>query len=368
MKSRVLWILTLVAALWAIYGLGVAPRVRAQRDLATRAAESGRVIVRQYLVKRGEAKLSLLLPGNLQAFADTAIYARTTGYVARWNVDLGDRVTAGQLLAVIDSPEIDQQLNQARANLEQAQANQALARTTSQRWKTLVAQNAVSQQEADAKQADQQARLADASAAAANVQRLEQLKGFEKVTAPFDGVISARNVDVGNLVSPGAGKELFHLTQGKILRVYVDVPQTYAGQIRPGLPAEISIPEYPRQSFSGKVVRAAGALDAASRTLRTEVQIPNPDGKLLAGTFCEIHFSLAPSKNTLLVPSNDVIVRGEGTLVALIGADHRIRLTPVKLGRDFGTELEILDGIEAGAHLVENPSDALREGEEVEVQ
>jgi len=368
MKSRVFFVLALLVVLGAIYGLGVVPRVRAQRELAERTADNERVLVRSYVARLGQAKVPLLLPGNLQAWEDTAIYARTSGYVAKWNVDLGDKVKAGDLLAVIDSPEVDQELNQARANLEQAKANLELAKVTSQRWKTLVAQNAVSQQDADSKQADEQARQADATAASANVDRLEQLKAFEKVIAPFDGVISARNIDVGNLVSPGGGRELFHLTQSNTLRVYVDVPQTYAGEMHPGLPAQISIPEYPQKTFPGKVVRIAGALDASSRTLRTEVQIPNPDGRLFAGTYCEIHFSLEASGTTLIVPSNDIIIRGDGIMVAVISGDHRIHLQPVKLGRDFGTQIEILDGLQAGATIVQNPSDALREGAEVVVE
>jgi len=368
MKSRVFWFIVLLVVLGAIYGLGVAPRMRAQHELAERAADNAKVLVRSYVAKLGQASLPLLLPGNLQAWEDTAIYARTNGYVAKWNVDLGDHVKAGQLLAVIDSPEVDQELNQARANLEQAKANLELARVTSQRWKTLVAQNAVSQQDSDSKQADEQARRADATAASANVQRLEQLKAFENVVAPFDGVISARNIDVGNLVSPGGGRELFHLTQSNTLRVYVDVPQTNAGEMQPGLPAEITIPEYPQKTFPGKVVRVAGALDAASRTLRTEVEIPNPTGRLLAGTYCEIHFSLEASGTTLIVPSNDVIIRGDGVMVAVIKSDRRIHLQPVKLGRDFGTQIEILDGLQAGTEIVQNPSDSLREGAQIVVE
>jgi RND family efflux transporter MFP subunit len=367
MKSRSLfWIITVAVVLGAIYGLGIAPRVRAQHELAERARENGLTTVRSVVVTANRVGVPLVLPANLQAFADTALYARTNGYVQKWLVDLGDHVTAGQLLAVIDSPEIDQELNQADANLQQAKANLELAKITSQRWKTLVTQNAVSQQDADSKLADEQARLADETAASANVQRLQQLKAFERVTAPFAGVISARNIDVGNLVSPGGGAELFHLTQSKTLRVYVDVPQAYVASMKENLPVEITVPEFPRETFRGKVARVSGALNAESRTLRVEVQLPNPDGRLYAGMYCELHFLLTPSATTVIVPSNDVIIRGDGMMVAVVTSDHRIHLQPVKLGRDFGVQIEILDGLQPGTHIVENPSDALREGAQVE--
>lgn len=366
MKSRFLVIVAVIAAALAVYFLGVAPRIDAEHHLAEATRENSIVRVRTIKAARGKANVQLTLPANLDGFEDTGIYARTSGYVSKWLVDLGDKVKAGQLLAVIDSPEIDQQLNQARANLQQARANLELAKTTSQRWKTLIGQNAVSQQDADSKFADEQARIADAAAAEANVQRLEQLKGFEKVVAPFDGVISARNIDIGNLVTAGAGQELFHLSESSTLRVYVDVPQAYAGLIHPGVPASVTVPEQAQKSFPGKVVRVAGALNAISRTLRTEVQIPNKEGKLLAGTYCELHFSFPPSKSTLLIPANDIIFRAEGVMVAVVDAQHHLHLQHVKLGRDYGSQIEILDGLEEGAKVVENPSDALRDGALVE--
>ncbi len=366
MKSRFLVIVAVVVAVAAVYFLGVAPRMAAEHTLTESSHENARVIVRTIKAARGKANLQLTLPANLDGFEDTAIYARTNGYVMKWLADLGDKVKTGQLLAVIDSPEVDQQLNQARANLQQAKANLELARVTSQRWKTLISQNAVSQQDADSKLADEQARIADTAAAEANVQRLEQLKGFERVVAPFDGVISARNIDIGNLVSAGAGMELFHLSESSTLRVYVDVPQAYAGLIHEGVAASVTVPEQAEKSFPGKVVRVAGALNPVSRTLRTEVQIPNKQGQLLAGTYCELHFSFAPSKSTLLIPSNDIIFRSEGIMVATVDAKHHLHLQHVKLGRDFGNQIEILDGLEEGTKVVENPSDALRDGAEVE--
>lgn len=366
MNARPLRLLLVIAALAAaLYWLGIAPRVRAQRELSQEASAHRRVAVHTIRAEPAKAASTLMLPGNLEAFTDTAIYARTTGYVARWNADLGDQVKAGATLAVIDAPEVDQELNQARANLEQAKANLELARISAERWTSLAKQNAVAQQDVDTRQADYRARQADVAASTANVQRLEQLKSFEIVTAPFDGVVSARNVDVGNLVGPNSNAELFHLTQSRILRVYVDVPQAFVRDIKKGLPVTVTVPEFPQSKFTGQVTRLAGALNVASRTLRTEVQLPNDDRQLLAGMYCELHFSLQPSAATLIIPSNDVIIRAAGTLVAVVTPTHTIHLQPVKLGRDFGTRIEILDGLASGAEVVENPSDSLAEGAEV---
>jgi RND family efflux transporter MFP subunit len=275
-------------------------------------------------------------------------------------------VKAGQTLAIIDSPEVDQELNQARANLEQARANLELARVTAARWKSLGLQNAVAQQDVDQKAADFAARQADVDAARANVERLEQLKGFETVVAPFDGVVSARNIDIGDLISAGTGPELFHLSQSEILRAYVDVPQSYVPDIRAGMPVEVEVAEFPKENFRGKVVRFAGALDAASRTLQIEVEIPNRDGRLFAGMFCELRLHLTPVSPPVMIPSNDAIIRTGGAFVAVVTDQGTIHIQKVKLGRDSGTQVEVLDGLPEGARVVENPSDALAEGQPVE--
>jgi RND family efflux transporter MFP subunit len=312
------------------------------------------------------AERAVTLPGSLEAFIDTAIHARTSGYLGAWLVDIGDRVKAGQTLASIESPEIDQELNQARANLGQARANLILAKVTAQRWQGLAAQNAVAQQEVDQKTADYAARQADVVAAEANVQRLAQMQRFETVTAPFDGVITARHTDIGDLISAGSGPELFHLAQTEVLRAYVNVPQSDATAIRVGAPADVLLAEFPGRAFSGVVARYAGALDAGSRTLLVEVRVPNAQGELFAGMFCQIRFRLRSSHPTILIPSNDAIIRADGTLVARVTGEDVIHLQKVILGRDFGTTIEVLDGLAEGDRLVDNPSDALVDGEAVE--
>jgi RND family efflux transporter MFP subunit len=318
------------------------------------------------VARRANAADNLLLPGSLQAFVDTSIRARTNGYIAKWLADIGDRVKAGQTLAIIESPEIDRELNQAQASLEQTIANLELARVTAERWKTLGLQNAVAKQDIDQKNADFEARRADVAAAKANLERLEQMKGFETVAAPFDGVISARNVDIGTLINAGSGPELFHLSQSDTLRAYLNVPQHYIADIRAGLPVDVEIAEFPHDRFPGKVVRFAGAMDAASRTLQVEVQIPNHDGRLFAGMFCEVRLHLTTTHPSILIPSNDVIIRPEGPLVAFVTDQNTVHLQPVKLGRDFGTQIEILDGLPEGTRVVENPADTLAEGQPVE--
>jgi membrane fusion protein (multidrug efflux system) len=363
MKPRLLVLILAIAA--AIYFLGVRPRQRAAAAAAQLAQLTERPAVRVALARRGTAVRELILPGTLQAFDDTAIHARASGYLGKWLVDIGDSVRAGQPLAVIDSPETDQQLNQARANLAQAKANLELARITAERWRSLGAQNAVARQDVDQKAADYAARRADVTAAEANVQRWAELQRFETVTAPFDGVISARNVDVGALISAGSGPELFHLTQSGTLRAYVNVPQAYVPDIRRGLPVDVLVEEFPGRAFAGQVARFAGALDPASRTLLVEVEIPNPAGRLFAGMFCRFRFEL-PSGPALLIPSNDAVIRAAGTLVALVTDRNTVHYQPVELGRDFGSQIEVRAGLAEGARLIENPSDALLEGMPVE--
>jgi RND family efflux transporter MFP subunit len=306
-----------------------------------------------------------VLPGALQAYDDASIHARTNGYLGKWYVDIGDRVKAGQILAKIDSPEVDQELRQARANLDVARANSELARVTAERWKSLGAQNAVAQQDVDQRVADYAARQADVAAAQANVQRLDEMQQFETIVAPFDGVISTRNIDVGDLINAGSGPELFHISRSDILRVYVNAPQAFVPDMRLGLPVDVLLDEFPHQTFSGRVARFAGALDAASRTLLVEVDIPNPAGKLFSGMFCRLRFRL-PSDPAILIPSSDAIIRAAGTLVATVTPENTVHFQKVALGRDFGTQIEVRDGLAEGQRVVENPSDALMEGETVE--
>ena len=364
MKFRTFVIVLVLVIGASVYVFGVRPRLQSAAELTAVAVGKPRVDVT--VARRANAVDNLLLPGTLQAFVDTAIRARTNGYIAKWLADIGDRVKAGQTLAIIESPEVDRELNQARASLEQAQANLELARVTAERWKTLGLQNAVAKQDIDQKNADYEARQADVAAAKANVERLEQLKGFETVAAPFDGVISTRNVDIGTLINAGSGPELFHLSQSDTLRAYLDVPQRYVADIRVGVPVDVEIAEFPQERFPGKVARFAGAMDAASRTLQVEVEIPNHDGRLFAGMFCEVRLHLTAANPPVLIPSNDAIIRSAGTMVAVVTDRNTIHLQAVKLGRDFGAQIEVLDGLPENARIVENPTDTLSEGQAVE--
>ncbi|HEY9154585.1 MAG TPA: efflux RND transporter periplasmic adaptor subunit [Opitutaceae bacterium] len=312
------------------------------------------------------APTDLRLPAALQAFQDTPIYARTTGYIQKWFFDIGDHVKAGDTLALIDGPDLDQQLNQAKANLGQTQANLALAQVSADRWKSLGSQHAVAQQDVDTKVADYQARLADVKAAQANVDRLSQLKAYQNVTAPYDGVVSSRNAQIGALITAGNSNEIYHIAQTDMLRVYVNVPQSYIRAITPGLVVQILVPEFPKTPFTGKVARFAGALDPVSRTLLVEIQIPNAEAKLFPGMFCEVLFKVLPPDPAIIIPSNAILVRADGTLVATVDDSNRIHLAHVQLGRDFGTQVEVLNGLAAGLRVVSNPTDALADGLEVE--
>jgi len=349
------------------YFLGVRPRLQANATLETRSKELGHPAVNVVVAKRAPASTELQLPASLQALEEAPVYARTNGYLSQLLADLGDHVKTGQPLAIIDAPELDQELNQTRAALEQARANLELARSSATRWQDLGQKNAVAQQEVDEKRSALASREADEHAAEANVSRLEQLKQYQTISAPFDGVISARNIDIGALVTAGGGgRELFRITKNDTLRVYVNIPQTNIRSIHPGLPAEVLINEYPGRVFNGTVIRVAGALDPASRTLLTEVQLPNEKGELLAGMFGQVRFHLSQAEPPLLIPSNAVITRSDGTSVATVAADHTLHFQKIKPGRDFGLQIEILDGLQEDTQLVSNPSDALTEGLTVE--
>ena len=360
MKStRSLVVGLFACTLVAVYFVGVRPRLKAAEQAPPRQHPAVNVIVAQ----RASMANELILPASLMPFQDAPIYARTTGYLARYLVDIGDNVKAGQTLAVIDAPEVDQQLAQSQAALAQSRANAALAKATAARWSNLAKSNAVSAQDAEDKAAAAEATAANVQAAEAEVGRLTQLKDFEIVTAPFDGVISSRGADIGMLITTDASRlQLFRLTQQRPLRVYVSVPQAYMRAVHPGVPADVLVSEFPSRTFTGQIVRAAGALDAGSRTLQTEVQLPNEDGQLLPGMFVQVRFRFTPTEPPLLIPSNAAIIRAEGTLVAMVDAQHAVRLQKVTLGRDFGTQIEVLSGLAAGALVVANPRDSLTEG------
>lgn len=311
----------------------------------------------------------LALPGNLQAFEESPVFARTSGYLLRWYEDIGSHVQKGELLATIDTPEVDQELSQARATREQSKAALGLAKISAERWASLRASGAVSQQDDDQRASLYQQAKANLAAAEANVRRLEQMESFKKVYAPFSGVITRRNVDPGALINAGAtaGREMFTIANVSTLRVFVTVPQAYATAIKPGMKAAITMQEFPGQKFFGTVARTADAIDPATRTLRTEVDVANKDGKLLPGSFGQVHFATGNTVPRLTIPVNAILFRAEGPQAAVIGKDDKVELRPIAMGRDFGATIEILGGITDADRIIVNPSDSLEQGQQVRV-
>jgi RND family efflux transporter MFP subunit len=320
--------------------------------------------------KRGAAKDEVVLPGNMMAFVDSPIYARTSGYLKKWHADIGQHVKAGQLLAEIESPEIDQQLSQAKADLATAEANLKLSEITATRYQALLKMDAVSRQETDQAVSDLEAKRSIVNSSRANIARLEQLVSFEKVTAPFDGVITARNTDVGALINAGNGgsaQELFHMAATDKLRVFVSVPQMYSQAAQPGVIADLTLTEMPGRHFNGKIARTAHAIDPSTRTLNTEVDIDNTSGTLLPGAFVQVHIRLPRGASSLILPVTCLIFRSEGMQVAVI-RDNKAVLIPVTLGRDYGTEVEVTSGINEDDAVVDNPPDSLTNGAQVRVE
>jgi RND family efflux transporter MFP subunit len=311
----------------------------------------------------------LVLPGNLQAYIESPIFARTNGYLLRWYKDIGSQVQKGELLAAIDTPEVDQELSQARASREQIKAALALAKISADRWTNLRKSDSVSQQEADQQTSGYQQALANLAAADANVRRLEELESFKNVFAPFSGVLTRRNVDPGALINSGAaaGRELFDIARVDPLRVYVSVPQAYSPSIKVGIKANVTLQEYPGQKFLGTVVRTADAIDPATRTLNTEVDVPNKNGKLLPGSFGQVHFATGTSVPRITIPVNAMLFRAQGPQVAVVDNSGKVHLQPIVIGRDFGATLEVLGGVDVSDQIVINPSDSLEEGQQVHV-
>jgi RND family efflux transporter MFP subunit len=304
------------------------------------------------------------LPGNTQAFSDAPIYARTNGYLKHWYFDIGAHVQKGQMLAEIETPEIDQQLQQAKAELDTAQANLNIAKITAARWQDLVSTGSVSQQETDQAVSNLSAVKAAAESSAANMRRLEQLQSFEKIYAPFDGIITARNTDIGSLIDAGASaqpRELFHITAIRTLRVYVSVPEVYSRAARPGAPAALTLDEFPGQTFHGTLVRNANSIDIASRTLLVEVDVDNPTGQLLPGAYVFVHLKLPDQAHSVTIPSNTLIFRKEGLQVGLV-RNGKADLIPVKIGRDYGIAVEIVSGLQPTDAVIIDPSDSLVAG------
>ena len=366
----VVWLALLIVVAGAIAFRGIYTRVRAAAEVKVETRELAVPSVSVTQPKQSAPQQEIILPGNVQAFIEAPIYARTTGYLKRWYVDIGGRVKNGQLLAEIDTPELDQQLQQGRAELATAKANYELAQTTAARYEFLLKSDSVSKQDVDNAMGDEHAKKAMVDSAADNVKRLEQLQSFEKVYAPFEGVLTARETDIGQLIvansSASAAKELFRVASINPLRVYVNVPQVDSPWAVPGVQAYLTMPQYPGRRFPGKIVRNAEAIEQASRTLLTEVDVANPTGEILPGAYAEVHLKLPAAKATVIIPVTSLIFRSEGLRVAVIRQGRAVML-PIALGRDFGTEVEVVSGLVGNEAVITNPPDSLLDGEEVRV-
>ena len=366
-------LIVLVAAAAAGLGMairaGLASRVRADASLKRETSDAAVPIVTVVHPKSTAAAEELTLPGNMQAYVATPIFARTSGYLKKWYFDIGSHVKSGDLLAEIETPEIDRQLDQARADLATAQANLHLAETTAERYQSLLKTESVARQDVEDKVGDLQAKRAIVDSATYNVKRLEETQRFQKVYAPFGGVITARNIDIGALIDAGAnspGKELFDLAANDRLRVYVNVPQTYSRAATPGRPADLTLAELPGRHFRGEIARTSDSIDPASRTLLTEVDVDNTTGELLPGAYVSVHFQLGAQVPAVILPADTLIFRSGGLQVAVV-RDGRAVLTTVTPGRDFGTEIEVVSGVTPQDAVIENPSDSLTTGAPVRV-
>jgi RND family efflux transporter MFP subunit len=346
---------------------GLVPRWRHRHALSTETGDLAIPTVSVVSPAPAKGPAGLPLPAEVKPLLDAPIYARASGYLKRFVVDIGSRVKEGDLLAEIDAPELDQQLAQARAQLDQSQAAFGLAKITAARWAELLKTASVSEQDAAEKQADFELKTANVEAARANVRRLEQLQAFEKVTAPFAGTVTVRNTDVGQLIAAGSGKELFRLAQTTTLRVFVRVPQTAAQGVAPGQMAELVIPEIPNRIFPAKVVRTSGAMSADSRTLLTELEVDNSRGEILSGSFAQVRLIQATIEPPLSLPANTLLFRAEGPQVGVVGADGKVALRKITVGRDFGPTFEVLSGVGPADAVVLNPSDSLVSGALVRV-
>jgi RND family efflux transporter MFP subunit len=369
-RRGVLALVITLAIVAAVVVGGIVPRRHARAALREETSELAIPSVQAVRPSRGAPQTEIVLPGNMQAFVDAPIYARTNGYLKKWYVDIGGRVKGGQLLAEIETPEVDQQLEQARADLNTAKANLALSEITAKRYEDLKNTDSVSKQDVDNAEGDYAAKKAAVASAQSNVNRLEDLQSFEKVYAPFDGVITARNTDVGHLINSGSGTpqaELFHEASIRTLRVYVNVPQQYSPSAKPGLTAEVTLAEFPGRRFPGRLVRTANAIDLSTRTLLVEVDVPNSTGELLPGAYAEVHLRVPSGSPVYILPVTSLIFRSQGLQVALVGSDNRAQLVNVTLGRDFGNQVEIASGLPENALVISDPPDSLVSGERVRV-
>ncbi len=367
---RILLILVLLGAAVLAYAIatGIASRANAENALRRETASLSVPTVAVVHPKVTSGAEEIILPGNMQAFIDTSIWARASGYLTHWYVDIGSRVKQGQLLADIEAPELDQQLQQARAELNTGEANLKLSQITAERYMNLFKTDSVAKQEVDNAVGDQAAKTATVKSAQANVSRLEQLVAYEKVYAPFDGVVTARNIDVGALVDAGAntpGKELFHLASNATLRVYINVPEVYSRAAKPGVSAYLTLNEFPGRQFHGVMVRDADSIDMATRTLLVEVDVKNPTGELLPGSYVSVHVKLPSKTEAVTIPANALLFRSEGLRVAVV-RNGRAVLIPVLLGRDYGDSVEVVSGLTPSDSVIVNPSDSIVSGQQVQ--
>jgi RND family efflux transporter MFP subunit len=368
-KTRLVLGLALIAVT-ALLVSGMLSRVRAGNKLRTETNQSALLAVSVVSPKQTAAADEIILPGNVQPFITSPIYSRTNGYLKKWYFDIGARVKQGQLLAVIETPEVDQQLQQARSNLLTAQANLELASITKARYQGLLKSNAVSQQDVDNAVGTYNANKAIVEADKATVEQYSALVSFEKIYAPFDGVITARNTDIGDLINSGSAggvkTDLFHISQPGKLRVYVNVPEEYSQGIKVGMTADLSLAEFPGRKFQGKLVRTADDINVTTRTLLIEIDVDNPTGTLLTGSYAEVHLGVPTQASTFLVPVNTLLFRTEGLRVGIV-KDGKAVLSGVTPGHDFGDQIEIVAGLKAGDQVIVNPPDSLVSGQQVQI-
>jgi RND family efflux transporter MFP subunit len=370
--THIRWLVLAIALIVtaALLASGIWSRVKANRKLGAETSQVAVTAVSVVSPKQTAPAQEIILPGNVQPFISSPIYARTNGYLKSWNVDIGAQVKQGQLLAVIDAPEVDQQLAQSLSNLNTAKANLALAEITKNRYEGLIKTNAVAQQDVDNAVGSYKANQAIVEADEANVKQLQALQGFEKIYAPFDGVVTARNTDIGDLIDSGSSggvkTDMFHIAQPGTLRVYVNVPEEYSQGVKTGMTANLALAEFPGRTFQGKLVRTADAINVTTRTLLIEVDVQNPTGTLLTGSYAEVHLQVPTAASTYLLPVNTLLFRTEGLRVAIV-KDGKVVLATVTPGHDFGDQIEIVSGLKADDQVIVNPPDSIVDGQEVQI-
>jgi RND family efflux transporter MFP subunit len=366
------WLIGILALLviGGLVGSGIWSRVTANAKLRTETSQVALTAVSVVSPQRTTPAQEIILPGNVQPYITSPIYSRTNGYLQKWYFDIGAHVKKGELLAVIETPEVDQQLEQSLSNLNTAKANLALAQITKNRYEGLLKSNAVSQQDVDNAVGNYNANTATVEAAQANVKQLQALQSFEKIYAPFDGVVTARNTDIGDLINSGSNggvkTDLFHIAQPGVLRVYVNVPEEYSQGMKVGMPADLALAEFPGRKFQGKLVRTADAINMTTRTLLIEIDVDNPAGTLLTGSYAEVHLNVPSRASTFLLPVNTLIFRSEGLQVGIV-KDGNVTLKTVTPGHDLGNQIEIVAGLKASDQVVINPPDSIVSGEKVQI-